>query len=317
MKELKKIMLQCTVILFIFLTLFLLLNIAYKNAVIEKTAASRKYDMLHNYLANRSEIKYAFFGSSHIENSVNPEYIYGSYNLAGRAMTYIENYYELKSLLRKNVKIKYAFFELDMHTFSSYQFNFERPILTNIWHYSKIANLSEISRVTGEPYSKLWIDLHFPVVGNGENFFSKKTYSDIYMGYSRREGNFTIEEIDELAKRRVERQFKNREIITKQHFEYFLKTIKLADENNITVIFIKNPVFRKYDDELSKIVSREKYYKTLFNSVNGTIEEYHILDYYDLFFDNISYFSDADHLNHEGATAYSKKLSDDIGTKFK
>ncbi len=316
MKKIKKMIWQGIFIIGLFTVLFLVLNFLYTETVIKKTVTYRKNQEFNSFIKNETVIKYAFFGGSHVENSINPRYINGAYNFAGGAKTYFEVYLDLKNLIEKNISVEYAFLELDMHTFSSYLFNFERPVLVNIWHYSRITDIDEIHEATKIPYMKLFIDSRFPVFGNGENFFLIKKESEIYNGYAKRYGNFSYENAEDLTKRRIGRQFRNQEMISNLTMGYFIKTLRLAKENNITVVLVKYPVTKIYDETLSSVVSKKDYYETILSKAGNETDDLYILDYYDIYFDNLEYFDDADHMNHIGSEAFSKKVSKDIA-KFK
>ena len=110
--------------------------------------------------------------------------------------------------------------------------------------------------------------------------------------------------------------FASKTLLHNETYTYFLKTIELAEQNNITVIFVKYPVTRDYNNLILKNnLNREDYYNTIFKDVNSRIPNYIVLDYYDTYFDNPEYFGDADHLNYVGAEAFTNKLYKDLQPK--
>ena len=109
--------------------------------------------------------------------------------------------------------------------------------------------------------------------------------------------------------------FKSGERIDEMDMEYFLKTLELAESRNISIIFIKYPVTKEYNEYMKeRNITRDDYYSEIFTRINSTIENYTSLDYHDYFNDS-SLFYDPHHLNINGAKLFSEKLHDDLGIK--
>jgi predicted GTPase len=93
---------------------------------------------------------------------------------------------------------------------------------------------------------------------------------------------------------------------------FFIRMIKMLQENGIDVVLVRYPVEKIYYSEARKIIDIKNYYKHL----NRLLEENQIhcpvLDYHDLFWGHPGYFRDADHLSNKAAAEFSQVLNDDL-----
>jgi hypothetical protein len=230
---------------------------------------------------------------------------------------YIATYYRLKKVLNSdNVTIKNAIFELDMHTFSE-GFMKNSGTLTNLNLFAKYIPLSEIRKIrSNDSLAQILMEIYLPVLGQGpslRSIFVKNTAEFQNGGGGIVEGDFTKSDINLSLVKNYESMYYNYKRIDNLELNYFLKTISLAKEKNINVIFIKYPISKELDQYLSlKNITKDDYYNEVYKQINLTIgKNYTVLDYYYLI-ENSSNFWDPDHLNINGSEILSKKINLDL-----
>ncbi len=309
---------RSVVFLVVFVMLFFFVNGLYVRFVEGKKHAYRAEEIYQDYIDGLSvrEVDFAFFGDSHTKVGINPKFIPGSYNFGTFAENYVKTYYKFRRVLHQDdVKINNAVFELDMHTFSTLLTDKTR-LLNDLDLYSRFMSYDEIIEIKKEPILKILLQVNFPVIGSGDEFhvlMTEPKMAEMYMGWTMKDGNFSLQNKKEVAEKMHNHFFKQHERISEISFEYFMKALDLAKKNDINVIFIKYPVSEEYDQLLvENKVSRDDYYSFIFERVNFSLSDYLVLDYHDIFFDNPDYFADSDHLNHMGAELLSSRVYMDL-----
>lgn len=265
------------------------------------------------------EIDFAFFGSSHASKSIHPAYIPGSYNFALNHGTYVETYFKLKKVVEEdNLKINHIVLEMDLHAFSE-KYNEPKEMFRNLEVSQEYAALREIAEIREESWPSVFIQRYFPILGNAPDLIEyvkdKPTFTPTYFGGEISEGDFSqAENKTFIAYQRYKLHFdKDPAKVSSISILYLIKTLQYAKEHNITVIFIKYPITKEFDEITQKNVPAEKYYSTVFSYINKMVgEDYAVLDYHDLFFDRSELFYDSNHLNYIGAEVFSKKVADDL-----
>jgi hypothetical protein len=275
-------------------------------------------------LPNPKEINYAFFGDSHARNGVNPKIISGSFNFGTSAENYIETYYKLKKIIdHDKIKIKTAIFEIDLVTFSSLLTDQTR-IFDDLYFFHKYVPWAEVKKIENasnlEMLKMYLAEVYFPAIGQGEDFvdiFVAPKLTEVYLGWTKEYENYALSDTRKTAQATYDLQFDGQARISPVSLEYFLKTLELAKENNINIIFIKYPIAKEYDEIITERgFDKSSYYKTIFNEIDKKLNSnYQVLDYYNLFFDHSEYFTNPDHLNYLGAEILSKKISEDLKIK--
>ncbi len=325
MKEHKiKFIKRMSLFLLILIVLILIINTVYTKSIIEKTIIYRQTQSYKQYINTLPDkkIDFVFFGDSHAMDAVNPQYIENSFNFAFACENYIATYYKLKKILDEDVEINNIVLEIDLHTFSGVLTNEAKSfprLFPRLWFFSDFVSYKEIKEIRGDSYISLWIESNFPFIGKGDEFrfiIKKPKLVNTSLGWVEQKGDFSeVENKFELAEISVLAHFEEEERISNISFEYFIKTIELAKENNISIFFIKYPVTKEYGLAIvENNITKEDYYKTIFKGINKTIENYYILDYYDIYFNNSEYFSDPDHLNWKGAEVLSQRLYANINS---
>lgn len=175
----------------------------------------------------------------------------------------------------------------------------------------------EIDEIRPESIFSIWFESKFPFIGNGEDFsvlIKKLELQEIDKGWVKNTGNFSKLNKTQEGEDRYKELFKWVERINNVSLEHFKKTVMMAKENNINVIFIIYPVSKEFNDALIKQnLTREEHYNIIFEKVDEILNEsYFVLDYYEIFFDKPDYFDDSDHLNYIGAEIFSKQIYIDL-----
>ena len=287
----------------------------------------RQISSYENYIKKLpapKKINYALFGDSHARNGVNPGIIGSSFNFGTSAENYIETYYKLKKVIEiDNVKIETALFEVDPVTFSSLLTDKTR-IFDDLYFFHNFVPFAEVKRIRGvstlEMLKIYFSEVYFPAIGKGEDFiniFVTPKLTEVYLGWTKEYEDYTSLDTKLIALKTYSKQFNNQEIISSISLEYFLKTLDLAKENNINIVFVKYPISKEYDEVLvEKGFDKDSYYKEIFGEIEDKLgDNCRVLDYYNLFFDHSEYFTNPDHLNYRGAEILSEKIKEDLKIK--
>ena len=313
----KKFFLNSVIFLFLIFLIWISLSLFYLHFIEPKKTVYVSWSQWEDFkktLPNNT-LSYAFFGDSHTKQSIFP--LNDSFNFGSSDERYEETYFKLKKLYEKNITIKNVVFELDSHTFSSFN---KKKLFRNERFYTRFLPLKNISALKKKAYYTSLLEYYLVIPSKGKDFlyfFMNKRLTPIEKGWS----NVTLvsseSSLKELSDKIVAYQFRrnNSIFVDNQTLKYFLKTISLAEDKGANIVFIKYPVSKYYDLSLKKRnLSRESYYNFIFKSINDTLKkEYYVLDYYDYYF-NLSpkYFADPHHLNSYISLNFSKVVFSDL-----
>lgn len=328
------------ILLFLFILLIVLvtINVIYQGVVLAIPQQTNQTDGLTNFTTfinnlPRHEINFAFFGSSHTMDAVNPTYIPNSYNFGEGGVNYVNAFHQLQWLKDNGLKINTIVFEIDMAIFSGIVGN-EIILKTRNENLSKVLNKTynqtidlvktnlkcNLGMIKSKNDLVEKINKCMPVIGHGRNFFlinQSKSGRQRALGWRNSSNNFANYTKEErLVMARNSRYF--RDTNTKPQddsWTYFLKSIDLA-KNESKIVLIIYPVSKEYDMDLQLFnTSKKKYYNFLLPQIKAEGVNYILLDYYDIFFENPEYFDNPGHLNYKGAEVFSKILYQDLKIK--
>lgn len=323
MKEEKiKFIKSASFLFVIFIFIISVLNYFYIVTVEPDRQINRKEAQWQEYKKTlpNGTLDYGFFGDSHTGLSLNPQLISNnSFNFAGNGEDYTETYYKLKKIVEdEKIHINNILLEIDTHTFSDKLRTGER-LFEELRYYKKFIPYSQISKLKGENIIKTAIKGSLALSGNGPEIIryliSEPVLTEMKLGWTAGKLKDFSAESEQEKRKIVLDAFsghfnKSPNLLEERSLSYFLKTLELAKENGINVIFVKYPLVKEYDDMLEKNnISRDGYYDKLFEKIDKIISDYAVLNYYDEFFANPDYFGDADHLNRIGSTVLSEKVS--------
>lgn len=298
----------------------LLVNAVYENFVLTQKTFYRNELRYQSYVKGLQgkEINVLFMGDSHIFHGINPEYLDNSFNYASGAENYIKTYYKVRNVLETDsLKVNTLVLQIDPHTFST-RYTDEDNLLSEYELYHNFITLKEAREITGDGLFNLWLEGNLPVLGNGEEFGillgGIKLQEINKYGWLKSESDYSLKEDKEAElQRSYDIAFNNQERISNLSFEYYLRTIDLAQKHNVTLVLIKMPLSDDYFTMLKqRNITNENYYETIFEATNKTISHYFVLDYSGEFTEKEYLFGDPDHVNFIGAEILSKQIGEDL-----
>ena len=304
--------------LILIVALILILNTFYVKTILQKKIIYKQEKSYQNFIKNNSKIDYAFFGSSNVMDGINPEYIPKSFNFATMGGNNVEIYYKLKRITEKdNIQLNTIFLPLDFHSFTALKEEDGSNLLRDLWLYSDFMSYNEIKEIRRKPILSLWIESIFPIIGNGKDFsilLTNPELAQVNKGWVQNNCSLLDLNQTEEANNRYKELFKWSEQKNQILLDFFLKTIKLANQKDINIIFIKYPLPNSFYNVLvQNNITNEEYYDSIFNYIEENIgQNYSLLDYQKIYFNNLEYFCDSDHLNQFGAEEFSKLIYKDI-----
>ena len=221
----------------------------------------------------------------------------------------------------KGPKIKNIVIEIDLIMFSYGPTDNIFDYNTKANYFAECLSLHTLAKAINTNYFSRWLRRCFPLIGHGEDF-GHLTYlptnQEFINGYQPYVGDLTLdyENITRIALNFHTSRFEKIDFISDVHFDYFIKILKLAKENNIKVILIRFPMPKEYEEAHKQFnFSEDYYYDTIFRKVDLIFgKDYTVLNYYALFFNETNYFGDITHLNGRGANKLSKKIYSDLRT---
>ena len=271
------------------------------------------YSYKNNYLKNNSnKISKLFLGSSHTYYGINPEFISGNSFNGSHISQSINLDYEILKKYKNNLdELEYLIIPIDYFTLFSRMRNgveYWRAKNYNLYYDIQLSNkLSENSEV-------LSINVNSNIRRIGSYYILNRTpITCSNLGY----GNIYVEskDLDETGKTAALRH-------TTKDFSKLNETIKILEEiidwaskNNTEIIFYTTPAYKTYVSNLNAD-QLELTRKTITKLVekNTNCSYFNLLEDPDFY---ASDFSDADHLNQEGAKKLSIKLDELIITSQK
>jgi hypothetical protein len=117
---------------------------------------------------------------------------------------------------------------------------------------------------------------------------------------------------EKVASWTIQRHFRGDNIFDKDLLLYFEKILTLCHERGIKVVTLAVPMTDYYIEQAEKYITKATLYEKVFSNPKFSYYIYKHLDYLGLYAKDHSLFIDADHMNHEGATAFSRLVASDL-----
>jgi hypothetical protein len=117
---------------------------------------------------------------------------------------------------------------------------------------------------------------------------------------------------EKIATRSIQRHFRGDYIFDKDLLLYFEKILILCHERGIKVMTLTTPVTDYYLKHAEKYVTRAALYEKVFSNPKYSPHIYRHLDYLDLYAKDHDLFVDGEHLNHDGAAAFSRLIAPEL-----
>ena len=277
--------LKSIVFVLLLLSSFFVTDFVFFKIVIED---SFEHKQSLNY-SDANNVDIVFVGTSHTRNAINHEFIPNSFNFAGSGKNHLLSYYQLKQIMNKDLEIDTLVVEIDQVSFSNHIYT-EPFLFPNPNYYTGFYTLEDAMIIQEKNQVDVYLEYLFPFVGRGKEFI-KTENAEKFEGF--RSGYVNS----------IEKDF----VPNERGVEAFLEIVKLAKENNMRLILIKQPYLKEYASESND----SEFYENLFSKVNNITLEYEFFDYSN-FFTSTEYFSDAYHLNDKGAKKFTKYLNQKV-----
>jgi hypothetical protein len=248
--------------------------------------------------------KVYLMADSHGESLNNYPDDFGIINFSYKSDSYIDIERKLNFLI-KETKVKKIIISIDSHCFSNY-----REMTNNDDKSIYFESIFSDSTSIYENFKKKYIRYYLPVFNpNSPTIIKVDVFRFLNNGDGETEDSedWNILTESEKTKQSISRlkvQFESKMHSTKL-LDYFDKIISIASKNNIEIIALKFPVTKNYYNNLRKFDSLK---------VDSLLKDkkIKILDFQKVYFQNDTFFKDADHLNDLGGFEFSKLLSDSI-----
>ena len=304
----------------LFLGIFFLFNSALSRLYLEKKLSDSRTGFIDKeFQQYEKKIEVLAMGDSHPATGFDPRVFKNAFNFALYGEKYIYNYYKLKYILERNPQIKVIILPIDLHSFSTWQFN--RFLHDFYWvKYVDYLELGWYKKDLLRFIGKYIGGKIFPYLGEYEILFDmplrdskilKVPQPEIFQGFIRRTARFDKKR-EQKARARALLHFQRQRYFDELEALYFEKILDLCALFNKNLVLVKYPVSQVY----FRCASEKVPVKKLYGRVGEIIKPYRnvrVLDYQRLFFENDGpYFADPDHLNQHGADRLSRRIREDL-----
>lgn len=302
--------------IFFFIFIFLLINQIIAGSFVSWSRTDKEYGVTHREFENvQDQVSVAILGDSHPQKAVMASRIDGGYNFSTSAESYIFTYYKLKYYLeRGDFHPELAVVPVDLHSFVSFRRERAENIDPAFW--GKYVNYWEYGSETGDLISVVptILKAKFGVLGGLDLVSPAAVYGmespELVSGFIPSSDNFAAYPAEERFDRAMERtafHFDGYTYMDHVLVDYFYRLLDLLDMYGITVVLVYYPVTDTYYQAAADYIPVEDHLAAVEHLVAERPPAL-ILDYHDLFFGQLEYFSDSDHLNVDGAEIFTDLL---------
>lgn len=306
--------------MFLFLLLFFtiseMVNIIFISSVL---VYSIDYRIDSNYSQRKDLFHTLVVGDSHSGWAVYPKVLDGTFVMWSGDESYIYTYYRLLQIINdEKSKIKLVILPIDLHTFSSYHNN----RLMNDVYWKKYIDYWELGAYKGDLLTNMNKRFqgefaYINGIGGLHDVIKIKTGEQILPiltdGHRTTNGNFSLDMNAKATTRyRVRRHFHNQEVLDEDIIYYFFRTLDLLHSYDIDIVLVKYPISKKYFYFSTEYIDSDSYYRNITQLIVNNGYDLPILDYHDLFWNELHYFDDAEHLNINGAKVFTPIIREDL-----
>jgi len=302
----------------IVIALLLLVEVADRALFRPKSIFGRT---VKDFERQKSEIQILFLGQSDMKRAVIPEVMsFKAYNFAELGESFIETYFKFKYYIDEMPSLKVVVLPLPLGSFSSFRTN---RIGTKYYSYGYISyrDLWELYQIKGSRVIRQKLASYSPVLDPGQlrafwknvrRLIKKQPIEKavIQEGYHLLAFKGIVNE--KMALRSIQRHFQGHNIFDKDLLLYFEKILTLCHERGIKVVTLTTPMTDYYIKHAEKYITKAALYDKVFKNPKVSPYIYKHLDYLDLYAKDHALFIDGDHLSHEGATLFSKRIASDL-----
>ena len=303
----------------LFLSGFLLLNHFLGDWFVAWSRAESKDGItIRDFEAVQGELSFVVLGDSHPKEGFMAAKIPHGYNFSSSAESYIVTYYKLKYYFeRGDFHPDVALVPIDLHNFSSVRLDV--LLSKDPAYWKQYVNYLQYGWETNQLQTmpETFLQSRFALLGGLdvclEEIFNPSQLT-LVAGFMSSEGKFSENSLDireERIQRKVDSQFKGYDYMDETLVMYFLRVIDLLEEYDVTPVLVYYPITEGYFEGASLYVPVEDHIA----NVQDLLEEdpsVVLLDYHDLYFHHLEYFSDPDHLNIWGAEIFTEQVIEDL-----
>lgn len=312
MKENRKILIfiiKCIAIPAVAVLLLFLINIPYRKIDDEKYMDLWNLQMLGNQI---NEVKIANVGSSHGAYDFTYDKLteagYSCFNFGNVSQTY---QYDLALLKEYGMHLDEGcvlFIPISYFSFNNETVNETEAQALSVKYYHCLSpkNIPDYDLFTDIVTTRL------PVLSAGEDLL--KLLPDLHLALTvfAQEDGIDEAEFANRAAQRFDRHFNNKETyFLPEREEQLLSLIDYCREHEITPVLITTP-FSNYYNDLVPESFLDRFYSTINRISSDTGVSYYDYSHDARFYENLSWFSDSDHLNEEGANYFMEILKEEI-----
>lgn len=165
------------------------------------------------------------------------------------------------------------------------------------------------------PDYNLYVDIvtnKLPILSAGGDIVQMFPRLNTVLTVHAADSGIDVEEFARKAQDRCGRHFENKdEYFLEERIENLYDIINYCKEHNITPVLVTTPFSIYYSNLVPKDFLQE-FYATINKISSDTDVSYYDYSYDERFYDHLEYFSDADHLNVEGAAYFTDILWNEV-----
>ena len=253
-------------------------------------------------------------GDSVILTGLDPAVIPHSYNFAWLDANYLSNYFTLRWMLRARPEnLDVIVLPLDRHSFAARRL--DGNILFSKASFVDAFRADHHDRQRGR-YLRMYLRDRFFPYADLPGFWADHQDED-RPGFDRGFLRHTNEHVlgpDAFARSatlRGRQMFREDDAVDQRLVAHLDAMLRTATEHGVQVLLVHCPVTREFDDELRKHVTDSEF-DALTENIRAAHPGVKVLDARDRFLDRHEYFTDANHLNPEGARVFSTLVRDEL-----
>lgn len=302
-------LLKCIAIPAAAVLLLFLLNRPYQKIDDEKYMDLWNLQMLGNQI---NEVKIANVGSSHGAYDFTYDELteagFSCFNFGNVSQTYQYDLAILKEYGKHLDKGCVLFIPVSYFSFNNETVNDTEAQALSVKYYHCLSpkNIPDYDLYTDIVTTRL------PILSAGEDLLKLLPEINLSLTVFAQEDGVDVAEFADRASQRFDRHFNNKETyFLPERSEQLLSLIDYCHRHEITPVLITTPFSSYYNEPVPKSFLYD-FYNTIDSISSDTGVNYYDYSHDERFYENLSYFSDSDHLNEEGARYFMKILEEEI-----
>lgn len=306
----------------IFIAAFLLFSHWVTRAYVDFTRQPFEYEgTRRGFEAVMDETSFLVLGDSHPQNSVYTPGIPGAYNFSSSGESYVLTYSKMRHYLKsENLDLDVVVMPISLHTFAGYRI--KRIGKQDPAFWAQFVDFIQLGRETGqmEYFLTSRLKAEFAYLGGLDDIFavanheSSWTSDRLDQGYISYTEKFSDWEEDSQVEQGIKRaafHFEEVAYIDPLVVTYFNRLLDLLEEEGVKMVFISYPSTQFYREAAAEYFPVADHISRMEALLEGR-EDVLILDYHALLPDRNDLFTNADHLNTDGARIFTQILLADL-----